>query len=79
MSVGVALGPTVPNVPATQILPISVFLMLLGPKLVAAPAVVAAATSVAVTVGIPVPGPTRVLTGLLFGAFAGWEAERLHR
>jgi predicted branched-subunit amino acid permease len=79
MSVGVLLGPAVPDLPAMTMLPISAFLGLLGPKLIDWPAAVAAATAATVTVCAPVPGPTRVLVGLLSGALAGWAAERARR
>ena len=79
MSVGAILGPAVPDLPAMTMLPISAFLGLLGPKLLDRSAAVAAATAATVTVCAPVPGPTRVLVGLLSGAVAGWAAERAHR
>jgi predicted branched-subunit amino acid permease len=79
MSIGVLLGPAVPDVAATTMLPISAFLMLLGPKLASWPAVIAAATAAAVTLGAPAPGPTRVLVGLVTGAIAGWGAEQVPR
>jgi predicted branched-subunit amino acid permease len=79
MSVGVLLGPVVPDLPAMTMLPISAFLGLLGPKLLDWSTAVAAATAATVTLCAPVPGPARVLVGLLSGAVAGWAAERASR
>jgi predicted branched-subunit amino acid permease len=79
MTVGVLLGPAVPDSAALRFMPIAVFVGLLVPSLVDRPSVAAAMAGGAAAGLVPVTSGLRVLVGTTVGAVAGLLAERSMR
>lgn len=76
MSVGVALGPVIPETAAVSFIPACIFIGLLVPAMTGRPALAAAGTAAAVGILLPAPPGLRILAGTVVGAFAGRLAER---
>jgi predicted branched-subunit amino acid permease len=76
MTVGVLLGPVVPDTAAIRFMPAAVFVGLLVPTLVNRPSVAAAVAGGAAAGLVPVTSGLRVLVGTTVGAIAGVLAER---